>query len=114
MGQLRSKSGTGKHFVHIPGNGAKRQLISGRVDVHYQGTGGYRSPRAGFFCLLRSALLRFQMHLYQCGQKEIPQHPLMCSEHPKGASGLQAQLHTLRAAHPECKQQKNRNRQNAS
>ena len=48
MGQLRSKSGTGKHFVHIPGNGAKRQLISGRVDVHYQGTGGYRSPRAGF------------------------------------------------------------------
>ena len=48
MGQLRSKSGTGKHFVHIPGNGAKRQLISVRVDVHYQGTGGYRSPRAGF------------------------------------------------------------------
>ena len=49
MGQLRSKSGTGKHFVYIPGNGAKRQLISVRVDVHYQGTGGYRSPRAGFF-----------------------------------------------------------------
>ena len=48
MGQLRSKSGTGKHFVYIPGNGAKRQLISVRVDVHYQGTGGYRSPRAGF------------------------------------------------------------------
>ena len=48
IGPLRSKSGTGKHFVHIPGNGAKRQLISGRVDVHYQGTGGYRSPRAGF------------------------------------------------------------------
>ena len=48
MGQLRSKSGTGKHFVYIPGNGAKRQLISVRVDVHYQRTGGYRSPRAGF------------------------------------------------------------------
>ena len=48
MGQLRSKSGTGKHIVHIPGNGAKRQLISVRVDVHYQGTGVYRSPRAGF------------------------------------------------------------------
>ena len=48
MGQLRSKSGTGKHFVYISGNGAKRQLISVRVDVHYQGTGGYRSPRAGF------------------------------------------------------------------
>ena len=49
MGQLRSKSGTGKHFVYIPGNGAKRQLISGRVDVHYQGTGGYRSSEREVF-----------------------------------------------------------------
>ena len=57
-GQLRSKSGTGKHFVHISGNGAKRQLISGRVDVHYQGTGGYRSPRAGF-CSIKLRCLRF-------------------------------------------------------
>ena len=54
------------------------------------------------------------MHLYQYRQKEIPQHPLMYSEHPQGASRLQAQLRTLRAVHPECKQQKNRNRQNAS
>ena len=67
MGQLRSNSGTGKHFVHIPGNGAKRQLISGRVDVHYQGTGGYRSPRAGFSSL-RSLLLIFFLknNLTQC------------------------------------------------
>ena len=57
MGQLRSKSGTGKHFVYIPGNGAKRQLISVRVDVHYQGTGGYRSPRAFFFANVQLALL---------------------------------------------------------
>ena len=49
MGQLRSKSGTGKHFVYIPGNGAKRQLISVRVDVHYQGTGVYRSPERVFY-----------------------------------------------------------------
>jgi hypothetical protein len=48
MGQLRSKSGTGKHFVYIPGNGAKRQLISVRVGVHYQGTGVYRSPERVF------------------------------------------------------------------
>ena len=54
MGQLRSKSGTGKHFMYIPGNGAKRQLISVRVDVHYQGTGVYRSPRAGFLFTLRN------------------------------------------------------------
>ena len=51
------------------------------------------------------------MHLYQYRQKEITQHPLMCSEHPQGPSGLQGQLHTLRGAHPECKQPKNRNRQ---
>ena len=51
------------------------------------------------------------MHLYQYEQKEITQHPLKCSEHPQGPSGLQAWLHTLRGAHPECKQPKNRNRQ---
>ena len=62
MGQLRSKSGTGKHFVYIPGNGAKRQLISVRVDVHYQGTGVYRSPERVFVILghlAGSALIRF-------------------------------------------------------
>jgi len=51
------------------------------------------------------------MHLYQYRQKEIPQHPPKCSEHPQGPSRLRHQLRTLRGAHPECKQPKNRNRQ---
>ena len=51
------------------------------------------------------------MHLYQYEQKEIPRHPLKCSEHPQGPSRLRHQLRTLRGAHPECKQPKNRNHQ---
>ena len=55
------------------------------------------------------------MHLYPYEQKVITQHPLMCSEHPQGLYSFRyQQLYTLRGAHPECKQHKVRNRQNAS
>ena len=71
MGQLRSKSGTGKHFVYIPGNGAKRQLISVRVDVHYQGTGVYRSPERVF--IFAEALTRDTAPSYSATLQEFPE-----------------------------------------